>query len=199
MMTWSVAILAGGRGRRLDGRTKPLVELAPGHTMLARQVEALAALGAVPRLIAPDGAVFAGLPFEVVPDLVAAGALGALYTAIATSPTPYVLAIAGDLPFVSAPFLAALVARRGEAEAIVPRPGGRWQPLCGVYHRDVAPRLRNRIDRGQWRVTDALEELTVGAMTDAELTPFDPDGRLLLNVNTPEDLRVATRHAALEE
>jgi molybdopterin-guanine dinucleotide biosynthesis protein A len=153
----------------------------------------------VPRLIAPDGAVFAGLPFEVVPDLVAAGALGALYTAIATSPTPYVLAIAGDLPFVSAPFLAALVARRGEAEAIVPRPGGRWQPLCGVYHRDVAPRLRNRIDRGQWRVTDALEELTVGAMTDAELTPFDPDGRLLLNVNTPEDLRVATRHAALEE
>jgi molybdopterin-guanine dinucleotide biosynthesis protein A len=188
MMTWSVAILAGGRGRRLDGRTKPLVELAPGHTMLARQVEALAALGAVPRLIAPDGAVFAGLPFEVVPDLVAAGALGALYTAIATSPTPYVLAIAGDLPFVSAPFLAALVARRGEAEAIVPRPGGRWQPLCGVYHRAVAPRLRNRIDRGQWR-----------AMTDAELTPFDPDGRLLLNVNTPEDLRVATRHAALEE
>jgi GTP:adenosylcobinamide-phosphate guanylyltransferase len=36
-------------------------------------------------------------------------------------------------------------------------------------------------------------------MTDAELAPFDPDGRLLLNVNTPEDLRVATRHAALEE
>lgn len=199
MHTWSAAILAGGRGRRLDGRTKPLVELAPGQTMLARQVAALAALGVVPRLVAPDPAPYAGLPFEVVPDLVDAGALGALYTAVATSPTPYVLAIAGDLPFVTAPFLAALLARRQDADAIVPRPGGRWQPLCGVYHRDVAPRLRDRIDRGQWRVTDALEDLTVGAMTDADLAPFDPDGRLLLNVNTPDDLRVATRHAALEE
>ncbi len=197
MHTWSAAILAGGRGRRLDGRTKPLVELAPGETMLARQVAALAALEVVPRLIAPDPAPFAGLPFEVVADLVAAGALGALYTAVATSPTPYVLAIAGDLPFVTAPFLAALAARRHEAEAVVPRPGGRWQPLCGVYHRDVAPRLRDRIDRGQWRVTDALEDLRVSAMTDAELAPFDPDGRLLLNVNTPEDLKAATRHAAL--
>ncbi|MCC6990926.1 MAG: molybdenum cofactor guanylyltransferase [Acidobacteria bacterium] len=197
MPTWSAAILAGGRGRRLDGRTQPLVELAPGHTMLARQAATLATLGAVPRLIAPDAAPFAGLPFAIVPDLVAAGALGALYTAVATSPTPYVLAIAGDLPFVTAPFLAALLARRGEAEAIVPRPGGRWQPLCGVYHRDVAPRLRDRIDRGHWRVTDALEDLTVGAMTDTDLAPFDPDGRLLLNVNTPEDLQVATRHAAL--
>lgn len=197
MRTWSAAILAGGRGRRLDGRTKPLVELAPGLTMLARQVAALAALDVVPRLIAPDPAPFAGLPYEVVPDLVAAGALGALYTAIATSPTPYVLVMAGDLPCVTAPFLAALVARRGEAEAIVPQPGGRWQPLCGVYHRDVAPRLRDHIDRGQWRVTGALEDLAVAAMTAADLAPFDPDGRLLLNVNTPDDLQAATRHAAL--
>lgn len=197
MHTWSAAILAGGRGRRLDGRTKPLVELAPGDTILARQVAALAALESVPRLIAPDPAPFAGLPFEVVPDLVAAGALGALYTAVATSPTPYVLAIAGDLPFLTAPFLAELIARRKDADAIVPRPGGRWQPLCGVYHRDVAPRLRDRIDRGHWRVTDALEDLTVGAMTDADLAPFDPDGRLLLNVNTPEDLQAAIRQAAL--
>jgi molybdopterin-guanine dinucleotide biosynthesis protein A len=197
MLTWSAAILAGGRGRRLDGRTKPLVELAPGQTILARQVAALAALGAVPRLIAPDAAPFAGLPFDVIPDLVAAGALGALYTALATSPTPHVLAIAGDLPFVSAPFLGLLLARRGEAEAIVPRPGGRWQPLCGVYHRDVAPRLKDRIAQGLWRVSDALDDLTVAEVTDADLAPFDPDGRLLLNVNTPDDLRAATRHTAL--
>lgn len=197
MLTWSAAILAGGRGRRLDGRTKPLVELAPGQTILSRQVAALATLGAVPRLIAPDAVLFAGLPFEVVPDLVAAGALGALYTAVATSPTPYVLAIAGDLPFVSAPFLAVLLARRGEAEAVVPRPGGRWQPLCGVYHRDVAPRLKERIARGQWRVTDALDDLSVAEVTDADLAPFDPDGRLLLNVNTPDDLRAATGQRAL--
>ncbi len=196
MEAWSAAVLAGGRGRRLDGRTKPLVDLH-GRTILSRQVEALAHLGVVPRLIAPDAAPYAALPFEVVPDLVAAGALGALYTAVATSATPHVLVVAGDLPFLTGRFLGALVARRADADAIVPRPGGRWQPLCAVYHRDVAARLRVRIDRGQWRVTDALEDLTVHAVDDLELAPFDPDGRLLLNVNTPDDLRLATDHAAL--
>lgn len=196
MNAWSAAVLAGGRGRRLDGRTKPLVDLH-GQTFLARQAAALAALGQVPRLIATDAMPYAALPYEVVPDLVAAGALGALYTAVATSPTPYVLVVAGDLPFLTAAFLGALVARRTDAEAIVPRPGGRWQPLCAVYHRDVAARLRARIDRGEWRVTDALEDLVVGAVSDADLAPFDPDGRLLLNVNTPDDLRLATGHATL--
>ncbi len=196
MEAWSAAVLAGGRGRRLDGRTKPLVDLH-GRTILARQAAALAALGRVPRLIAPDATPYAALPFEVVPDLVAAGALGALYTAVASAPTPYVLVIAGDLPFVTADFLGALVARRADAEAIVPQPGGRWQPLCAVYHRDVAARLRARIDRGEWRITDALEDLVVCAVRDADLSPFDPDGRLLLNVNTPDDLRLANDHATL--
>ncbi|MBP7778733.1 MAG: molybdenum cofactor guanylyltransferase [Acidobacteria bacterium] len=196
MPSWSAAVLAGGRGRRLDGRTKPLVEVG-GQTILARQVSALATLGVIPRLIASDPSPYADLPYEVVPDLVDAGALGALYTAVACAPTPYVLVVAGDLPFVSAALLGALVGWRAEAEAIVPQPKGRWQPLCAVYHRDVAPRLKARIDRGQWRVTEALEDLIVRAVPDAELSAYDPDGRLLLNVNTPDDLRLATHHAAL--
>ena len=195
MEPWSAAVLAGGRGRRLDGRTKPLVEVH-GQSILARQAAALAPLGVVPRLIAPTSTPFSGLAFEVVADLVEAGALGALYTAVATATTPYVLVLAGDLPFLTTAFLTALVARRAEAEAIVPRPAGRWQPLCAVYHQDIAARLRARIDQGHWRVTDALDDLTVREVTDADLAPFDPDGRLLLNVNTPDDLRLATDRAA---
>ena len=196
MSAWSAAILAGGRGRRLDGRTKPLVEVG-GRTILARQASALAALGAVPRLIAPDPTPYAGQPYDVVPDLVDAGALGALFTAVACSPTPYVLVLAGDLPFVTPALLGALVGWRAEAEAIVPRPEGRWQPLCAVYHRDVAPRLKVRIDDGRWRITDALDDLVVRAVPTADLAPFDTDGRLLLNVNTPDDLRHATHDIVL--
>ena len=193
---WSAVILAGGRGRRLAGRVKPLVDVG-GRTILARQVDALGALGVRPSLIAPDAAPFAGTGLEVVADDVQAGALGGLYTALQRAATPHVLVLAGDMPFVTSSFLAFLVGLADSHDAAVPRPEGRWQPLCAVYDRRVASHLRQAIDAGRWRVVDALDGLLVREVTDAEIAPFDRDGRLLLNVNTPDDYRRADPLATL--
>lgn len=187
-------ILAGGKGQRLGGRVKPLVTVG-GRTILARQVEAFALLGVRPVLVAPDPVPFAGQGLAIVPDDVAAGALGALYTALTHSPSDHVMVLAGDMPFVTAPFLAYLAGLAEDHDAVVPHVRGRWQPLCALYHRRVAGQLRVAIDAGQWRVVDALVGLAVRAVVDAELLPFDPDGRLLLNVNTPDDHRRADEPA----
>lgn len=194
--SWSAAVLVGGRARRLDGRVKPLLEVG-GHTILARQADALAALGVRPTLVTSDPTPFAGLGFPTVPDACAGGALAALYTALSHATDPHVLVIAGDLPFLTAAFLSALVARREGAEAIVPRRDGRWHPLCAVYAREVGERIRVRLDDGRWRVTDLLEDLRVDEVTSDDLAPFDTDGRLLINVNTPDDYRHAAGLAVL--
>ncbi len=131
------------------------------------------------------------LGLEVVADEIAAGALGALYTALRRAPTDHVLVLAGDMPFVTAPFLAFLSGLASGHDAVVPSPGGRWQPLCAAYHRRVAARLRVAIDAHEWRVVDAVAALDVRRVAEAEIAPFDPDGRLLLNVNTPDDHRRA--------
>ncbi len=78
---WSACILAGGRGRRLAGRIKPLMTVA-GRTILARQVDALAAAGVRPWLVAADPAPFAGTGLLVVPDAVAAGVGGLMLFAV---------------------------------------------------------------------------------------------------------------------
>ncbi|MFN7977087.1 MAG: molybdenum cofactor guanylyltransferase [Vicinamibacterales bacterium] len=194
MSDWSAAVLAGGRGRRLGGVVKPLLTI-DGRTILDRQRAALAGLGETPRLVAPDATPFAGCGLVVTTDLVDAGALGALYTALATATTPYVLAIAGDLPFVTAPFLAALVERRHEADAVIPSPGGRPQPLCAVYATSVAPVLAAAITAGRLRVIDAVASLRARVLDDTALAAFDADGRLLLNVNTRDDEAAARRFA----
>lgn len=173
---------------------KPLVTIG-GRTILDRQRAALAALGATPALVAPDPAPFATSGLAVTPDLVDAGALGALYTALATARTRYVLAIAGDLPFVTAPFLAALLERRHDAEAVIPAPGGRPQPLCAVYATTAAPVLASAIADRRLRVTDAVASLRQWVLDDAALAGFDADGRLLLNVNTRDDEAAARRFA----
>lgn len=168
-----------------------------GRTILARQVDALAAVGVRPSLVAPDPAPFAGTGLLVVPDAVAAGALGALFTALHWAATPHVLVLAGDLPFVTAPFLTYLAAQRHDHDAVVPRSGERWQPLCAMYHRRVAEHLHQAIAAGRWRVVDALAGLDVRPVTGAELARFDLDDRLLLNVNTPDDYLRADPRAML--
>ncbi|MGE0815452.1 MAG: molybdenum cofactor guanylyltransferase [Vicinamibacterales bacterium] len=197
MTTWSAAVLVGGRARRLGGRAKPLLDIG-GRTVVERQAAAVAALGGAVTLVAAREGAATTWPFPVVHDLLEGGALAGLHAALVHATTPHVLVLAGDLPFLTVPFLAALLERRHAAEAVVPRPAGRWQPLCAVYRRTVADAAGARLARGLWRVTDLLEDLHVEAMEDDVLAPFDPDGRLLLNVNTPDDYQRAVQHAVQE-
>jgi molybdopterin-guanine dinucleotide biosynthesis protein A len=167
-----------------------LIEI-DGQPILARLSAALAGLDRVPTLVTSDPEPYAASGYAIQRDLIDGGALGAVYTALATASTHHVLVLAGDLPFVTTPFLAHLVACRAGWDAVVPRIDGRWHPLCAVYAASVAPQLRTRIEGGALRVTDALHDLSVRAVDEADVRAFDPDGRLLLNVNTPDDLRRA--------
>jgi molybdopterin-guanine dinucleotide biosynthesis protein A len=195
MSTWSAVILAGGRGRRLGGRTKPLLEF-DGQSILARQRAMLATLGVVPRLVAPDPAPFAGLGLEVVADDGRAGALGALCLALERAPTEVVVVLAGDMPFVTAGFIQALLTALAGHDAAVPRTAGDgWHPLAAAYRRSVAVRLRASLDAGERRVVAAVTALAPAALDDDALATLDPDGALLCNVNTPDDYARA-RHLA---
>ena len=184
---------SAGRGTRPPARRPHQAARRPGRPHDAR-APGRRPRGArpVPRLIAPDAAPFARLPFDVVPDLVAAGALGALYTALATV-AHAVRGGAGRRPAVrdrAVPGRAGGAARRRRGDRAAA--GGTLAAVvCGLSSgRRGAAQGPHR--RGEWRVIDALEDLTVGAVSDADLAPFDPDGRLLLNVNTPDDSVRAT-------
>lgn len=196
-MSWSAAILVGGRARRLDGRPKPRLPVG-GRSILDRQIDTLAALGAVPTLVTPDPAAYGDLGLPLVPDLVDAGALGGLYTALANARTAWVLVLAGDMPFLTAALLQHLLDVRPGWDAVVPCTHGRWHPLCAVYAAQVAPRLGQAIDHGTRRIGDAVASLRTHAVDDAAMAALDPAGLALTNVNTPDDLAQAMARAAHE-
>lgn len=125
---------------------------------------------------------------RVLADRIAgAGALGGLYTALMDAPTEQVLVIGCDMPFLTAPFLTYLMERGRDADAAVPRDERGRHPLCASYARRIAGHLHGRITAGELSVGDALVDLAVQEIGPDELVPFDPDGRLLLNINTPDD------------
>ena len=184
---WTGAILAGGQARRLGGIDKSALVVGTG-SILDRLLSLLRELTPHILIVAGETAGTAAADTTVVTDRIAgAGALGGLYTALVAAPTEQVLVIACDMPFLTASFLARLAQRGKGVDAALPRDERGRHPLCASYDRRIAARLKARIDRGELRVGDALAGLDVRELGPDELAPFDPDGRLLLNVNTPAD------------
>jgi molybdopterin-guanine dinucleotide biosynthesis protein A len=195
-VAFTAVILAGGRARRLGGLDKSGLTVG-AQTILERQLTLLRGLTAEVLIVANDKARFDAAGVPVIADHIeGAGSLGGLYTALVEAPTEQVLVIACDMPFLTRSFLARLVTLGAGVDAAVPRDARGRHPLCASYASRIAPHLKTRIDRGLLRVGDALDGLTVREIGPDELALFDPAGRLLLNVNTPDDYAAARSSAA---
>ena len=180
------AILAGGRARRFGGRDKSRL-LVAGRTILERQIEALTPcvsrimlVGAGdaprdPRLVAVD---------DRVGDR---GPLGGLDAALHAANGP-VLLLACDMPFVTTPLLADLIAKFDGVDAVVPRTERGYHPLCGVFAPQCRGPVRARLDAGHLRLRDLLTDLRVRTIDGDDLARFGEPNWLLANVNTQADL-----------
>ena len=189
---WTAAILAGGQARRLGGADKSALPVG-GHSILARQLAVLRSLTSHIVIVASDDRRYREARVPVVLDRIqGAGSLGGIYTALEEAPTDQVLVVACDMPFLTAPLLSRLMTLGAGVDVALPRDARGRHPLCASWSRRVAPHLRARIDAGKLRILDALEGLEVRELGADELRHLDPSGRLLLNVNTPDDYARAT-------
>jgi molybdopterin-guanine dinucleotide biosynthesis protein A len=184
-----IAILAGGRGKRLGGE-KPSLDLG-GRPLIDHPIAA--ATGARGRV-----AVFAK-PETVLPDITVPvirepaephHPLLGIVTALDAAEGAPVLAVACDLPFVTADLIDWL-AGRPEPLAI-PGVDGRLHPLLGRYDPGLAEALRLACER-EAAVQETVRELGPRVIDEAELSRFGDPRRLVFNVNTPEDLAEARR------
>jgi molybdopterin-guanine dinucleotide biosynthesis protein A len=183
----TAAILAGGRARRLGGRDKSHIVI-DGRTILDRQLHVLRGLVDRVVIVANDPARFATSGVPVFDDLVAdAGALGGIYSALCVAKEP-VLIIACDMPYLTAPFLTHVMDSGRHADVAVPRTADGFHPLCASYTQACTEHIRHRLDTGVLKVLDLFADVHVRTIDADAVAAFDPDGRLLLNINTPDDL-----------
>ncbi len=185
-LRWTAAILAGGQARRFGGRDKSGLVVG-GWSILERQLEVLAA-------VTDDVIVVGGAPagaegrVRVVPDREPGrGPLGGLHTALLESPGAGTLLVACDMPYLSAPLLNHLITCAAAADAVVPRTGRGYHPLCALYTRACLAPAARRLGEGRLAMVDLLEDVRVRVVTPGELDRFGDPDRLLANVNTPED------------
>jgi len=125
------------------------------------------------------------------------GPLAGMETGLARARYPLVFVAAGDMPFLTQGLVGYLLGRLGKVGvlAVVPRYRGRLHPLCAAYKRALLPRLSAALDGGMRAVRGFLEEINQVEYVDEELQQFGDPARLLMNINTPGDLKLARREA----
>jgi len=197
----SLVIQAGGQSARMgeDKALKPFL----GRPLIQRVIDRLASLSDEILVTTnyPDDYAFLGL--RLVPDLVAGrGALGGLYTALASAASPIVAVAACDMPFASASLLeaAARLLVQEEADVVIPKTDEGYEPFHAVYRRATCvPAIQSAIQADRWKVIAWFPSVKVRELTMGEVTRLDPSGLAFWNVNTPEEFAEAERlakHAA---
>jgi molybdopterin-guanine dinucleotide biosynthesis protein A len=196
----AAAILAGGAATRLGGVAKSALEVG-GRSIAAAQLERLRAAFARVVVVANDPSPWAGTGVEVFADVHrGAGPLAGIHAALVATPEAAgVVCVAGDLPFVAPGLVALLRDHAPGAAAVVPRVGGRPEPLLARYGRACLPAVEARLRAGARAVHELFGELATAWLDEPALRAVDPALRSFMNVNTPEDLARARALAAAGE
>lgn len=184
-MNASALILAGGKATRFGGIAKHEI-LVDGRTIFERQIAVLRPR--VATILVSSRVDIAG--YRCVRDAVeGAGPLAGIAAGLAACETPWLLVVAGDMPYLTAELIDTLLAATDEmAEPIdlvgVRSPNGLPEPLLCVVNARVRPIVDARLAAKRFKAS--------GLFTDEGLVVRwldDIDPITLRNINSPEDLR----------
>jgi len=184
----SAIVLCGGDSRRMGGRDKALVEFR-GRPLLAWVVDALRETSADIIIVSNRAAAHGAFGGRVVPDHdPPCGPLGGIAAGLAAARHDLGLVVACDMPFLRAEFLRLLIRRAARSDAAVPRIGRDYEPLHAVYRRTCLPAIERRIAAGDLAAFSFFPDIRLEVVAESAWRAVDPEGRSLLNINTPEDL-----------
>lgn len=178
------AILCGGKSRRM-GQDKAFIRL--GEESLLRRL-ARVGEGFGERLVATDHSLMAQeTGFRLVPDIhKGCGPVGAVYSLLAGMTSDAVLTLPCDMPFFPAALareMLSAIPDTAQALLLLDR-GGRAYPLCAVFRKSCLPVVREHVEAGKLKVMPMMDSLGAVRMT----LPERFSERVLINLNTPEDL-----------
>lgn len=191
----TVVIQAGGQSSRMgeDKALKPFL----GRPLIQRVIERLAPIADEIIVTTNRPAEYGFLNLRLVSDLKPGrGALGGLYTAVASASHPFVAVAACDMPFASSNFFesAGRLMVQEEADVVIAKTDEGYEPLHALYRRETClPAIEAAIDANQWKVIAWFPQVKVKALSPDEVKAFDPSGLCFWNLNTPEDFAEAEK------
>jgi len=181
----TAVILAGGRGTRMGGQDKGLVELN-GRPLIKHVLSIIAPqVGAVIVNANRNLERYAGFGYPVVRDhlLDYQGPLAGFAAAMAAAHTPFIITLPCDGPQLPDDYVGSMTAalEREDAELAVAYSGERLQPVHALLRCSLLPSLERYLKQGDRKI-DLWYQLHRVALADFSHCP-----RAFRNINTPDE------------
>ncbi len=186
-------ILAGGDSRRM-GRDKASLVL-DGLPLLQRVVNIVQPLFAETIISVRQPHQDIALP-QVCDDPGHHGPLAGLAAGLERATTPWVFAVACDMPFITPAVIGHLAACRSGSQAVVPVVQGHAQPLAAFYAQSCLAPIRSLLQdaAAKYSLRGALARLDTCYVEESALRDADPQLRSFFDLDTPQDFALAQQH-----
>ena len=184
-------ILAGGRSSRM-GREKPLLDVG-GRPIIERVVAAVGPCVGETVVVTNRPDLYGFLGLRLLEDIQhGRGPLAGMLTALRGVSCDAALVVAGDYPFLDAVTLARIVREDPGEGVVVPEIDGQLQPLCALYAAATAKTIEKSLADGELMVHSLIARLPRRVLTQEEFGG-PAASRTFLNINTPDDLKLAEK------
>lgn len=181
-------ILSGGRSGRLGGLNKAFIKVR-GERLIEKTLRIYRDLFEETLIVTNSPLDYLEFDAKIVTDIIPGKAsLGGIYTGLFFAAHEYAFVTACDMPFLNARFIRFMTEKTGHHDIVVPRSADGLQPLHAIYSRNLLKPIRRLIDTDHLKITELFKKQKVLEIPREESIPFDPEERLFMNINTPEDL-----------
>ena len=183
-------ILAGGKNSRM-GTNKAFLEI-DGSRLIDKTINIYREIFSEIIIVTNDPLSYIEFTdAAIVTDIYKGkGPLGGIYTGLFYSKNDYAFVSACDMPFLNKDFIIYLTEQTGKHDIIVPELPEGFQPLHAIYSQNCLSHIKKMLIADKLKITGFYKEVRLLSIPEEKIKPFNQDGRLFLNINTPEDLKV---------
>jgi molybdenum cofactor guanylyltransferase len=182
-------ILAGGKNSRM-GVNKAFLEI-DGISLIEKTINIYRQIFNDIIIVTNDPLAYVDFADAViVTDIYKGkGPLGGIYTGLFYSKNDYAFISACDMPYLNKDFISRMTEHIGKYDIIAPELSDGFQPLHAIYSHNCLSHIKKMLIADNLKITGFYKDVRLLSIPEEKIKPFNQDGRLFLNVNTPEDLK----------
>ncbi|WP_432402938.1 molybdenum cofactor guanylyltransferase [Wukongibacter sp. M2B1] len=186
MLDKTAIILAGGKNSRMNYKNKSFLNVK-GKSFIEAILDEVSSYREK-IIVSNKPGLYNYLGVKIVKDIIPGhGPLSGIHAGLINAEYEHSLVLACDMPFVKKKLVDYLGELAEGYDAVVPKSGQHFQPLCAIYSKGCIEAIERCLKNNIYKIIDIYPKIKVRYVNYDELKDFKDIEGIFRNINTPSD------------